>query len=81
MDKSTPTTSGCDSETGSVDDIPADDPSDLSKDISDKMTAASNYVGFFFSASSWSSANKSPSSEETDDKATENSVTKSISYR
>lgn len=74
IDKSTPTSSGCDSETGFVDDIPEDEDEGISKDISEKMTAASNYVGSFFSGSSWSAAPKKSPSEETKPEPT---VTKS----
>jgi len=75
VDKSTPTSSGCDSETGFVDEIPEDENSGISKDLSNKMTAASNYMGSFFSSSSWSSSAPKKSPEE--EVQPEQSVTKS----
>jgi len=75
VDKSTPTSSGCDSETGFVDEIPEDEDSGISKDLSNKMTAASNYMGSFFSSSSWSSSAPKKSPEE--EVQPEQSVTKS----
>jgi len=70
MDRSTPTTSGCDSETASVDEISEDAGGDIAKDLSNKMTAASSYVGSFFSASSWTTTTKASQEEETKEEAT-----------
>lgn len=77
IDKSTPTSSGCDSETGFVDDIPEDEDDGISKDITEKMTAASNYVGSFFSASSWSAPPKKSDKSPSEEPKPEATVTKS----
>jgi len=68
LEKSSPTTSGPDSEVGSLDDLPTDR-NYISEDISKQVAAASNYVGSFFSASSWKQS--SSVAQESSDKKEE----------
>lgn len=72
LEKSSPTTSGPDSEVGSLDDLPSDR-NYISEDISKQVAAASNYVGSFFSASSWKqSSSAAPESSEKKEEVDEN---------
>jgi len=73
MENSSPTNSGPDSEAASVDDLPADTKKNLEagyipEDISNKMAAATSYVGSFFNPSAWknTAAEKSPEAPEGD---------------
>jgi len=81
MEKSSPTTSGPDSEVGSLDDLPTDR-NNISEDISKQVAAASNYVGSFFSASSWkqtsSSAQESSEKNEEVEENAKNTKNSSI---
>ena len=69
MENSSPTNSGPDSEAASVDDLPKDEvksPTEegyIPGDISNKMAAATTYVGSFFNPSAWK-AEKSPEGTE-----------------
>ena len=66
MENSSPTNSGPDSEVASVDDLPADggqqlEPGYTKEDLTNKMAAATSYVGSFFNPSAWKhAADKSP---------------------
>ena len=73
MENSSPTNSGPDSEAASVDDLPADTKKNLEagyipEDISNKMAAATSYMGSFFNPSAWKNptAEKSPEAPEGD---------------
>merc|ERR1711936_678655 len=80
MENSSPTNSGPDSEVASVDDLPADakknlDPGYIPEDLSNKMAAATSYVGSFFNPSSWKNpTDKSPESLEGDSSPRKNST-------
>jgi len=68
MDNSSPTNSGPDSEAASLDDLPRDENKAaneegyIPEDISNKMAAATSYMGSFFNPSAWK-AEKSPEGE------------------
>jgi len=79
MDNSSPTNSGPDSEVASVvSDLPPDARNnlDMTEDLSNKVAAATSYVGSFFNPSSWKNMEKSPESgaEAGQDKERKNSV-------
>merc|ERR1711983_143693 len=80
MENSSPTNSGPDSEAASVDDLPADakknlDPGYIPEDLTNKMAAATSYVGSFFNPSSWKNpADKSPESPEGESSSRKNST-------
>merc|ERR1719322_721019 len=80
MENSSPTNSGPDSEAASVDDLPADakknlDPGYIPEDLSNKMAAATSYVGSFFNPSSWKNpTDKSPESPEGESSSRKNST-------
>jgi len=65
MENSSPTNSGPDSEAASIDDLPRDETKAateegyIPEDISNKMAAATTYMGSFFNPSAWK-AEKSP---------------------
>ena len=66
---SSPTNSGPDSEAASVDDLPADTNKNLEagyipEDLTNKMAAATSYVGSFFNPSAWKPSDKSPEAAE-----------------
>eukprot|EP00091_Calanus_sinicus_P023229 TRINITY_DN7731_c0_g1_i1.p1 TRINITY_DN7731_c0_g1~~TRINITY_DN7731_c0_g1_i1.p1 ORF type:complete len:334 (+),score=128.29 TRINITY_DN7731_c0_g1_i1:283-1284(+) len=68
MDNSSPTNSGPDSEAASIDDLPRDETKAaedgyIPEDISNKMAAATTYMGSFFNPSAWK-AEKSPEEGE-----------------
>jgi len=74
MENSSPTNSGPDSEAASIDDLPkdeskkvADEEGYIPEDISNKVAAATSYVGSFFNPSAWK-ADKSPEGEAKDAK-------------
>jgi len=75
MENSSPTNSGPDSEAASIDDLPKDDNKAaneegyIPEDISNKMAAATSYMGSFFNASAWK-AEKSPEGEAKEAKPT-----------
>eukprot|EP00092_Neocalanus_flemingeri_P106565 GFUD01136736.1.p1 GENE.GFUD01136736.1~~GFUD01136736.1.p1 ORF type:complete len:506 (+),score=198.93 GFUD01136736.1:188-1705(+) len=78
MENSSPTNSGPDSEAASLDDLPKDDNKadidieegyKIDEDISNKMAAATSYVGSFFNPSAWK-AEKSPEGENKETKPT-----------
>jgi len=76
MDNSSPTNSGPDSEAAySVDDLPQEgrkdvEPGDIAEDLTNKMAAATSYVGSFFNPSSW----KNPSAERSPEDPEDNSA-------
>jgi len=80
MENSSPTNSGPDSEAASVDDLPADakknlDPGYIPEDLTNKMAAATSYVGSFFNPSSWKNPpDKSPESPEGESSSRKNST-------
>jgi len=69
MENSSPTNSGPDSEAASIDDLPRDETKAVNEegyipeDISNKMAAATTYMGSFFNPSAWK-AEKSPEGGE-----------------
>lgn len=69
MENSSPTNSGPDSEAASIDDLPRDETKAaneegyIPEDISNKMAAATTYMGSFFNPSAWK-AEKSPEGGE-----------------
>jgi len=77
MDNSSPTNSGPDSEAASIDDLPKDDNKAanvneegyIPEDISNKMAAATSYMGSFFNPSAWKTE-KSPEGEAKEAKPT-----------
>merc|ERR1711934_497539 len=70
MDNSSPTNSGPDSEAAySVDDLPQEgrkdvEPGDIAEDLTNKVAAATSYVGSFFNPSSWKNPERSPEDPE-----------------
>jgi len=80
MENSSPTNSGPDSEVASVDDLPPDakknlDPGYIPEDLTNKMAAATSYVGSFFNPSSWKNpTDKSPESPEGESSSRKNST-------
>jgi len=76
MDNSSPTNSGPDSEAAySVDDLPTEEKKDvetgdIAEDLTNKVAAATSYVGSFFNPSSW----KNPSGEKSPEDPEENSA-------
>ena len=75
MENSSPTNSGPDSEAAySVDDLPPEEaayPQALPEDLSNKVAAATSYVGSFFTPSAW----KSPSAERSPEDPVEPAAT------
>ena len=77
MDNSSPTNSGPDSEAAySVDDLPQEgrkdvEPGDIAEDLTNKVAAATSYVGSFFNPSSW----KNPAAERSPEDPEDNSAT------
>jgi len=87
MDNSSPTNSGPDSEAAySVDDLPQEgrkdvEPGDIAEDLTNKVAAATSYVGSFFNPSSWKnpSAERSPEDpEETSAASAGSSISSSL---
>ena len=82
MDNSSPTNSGPDSEAAySVDDLPPEERKDLepepaytAEDLTNKVAAATSYVGSFFNPSSW----KNPSAERSPEDPEGSSISSSL---
>lgn len=79
MENSSPTNSGPDSEAAySVDELPSETPGyqqAIPEDLSNKVAAATSYVGSFFNPSAW----KNPSGERSPSEPEEDSASSSIS--
>jgi len=76
MENSSPTNSGPDSEVASIDDLPKDGSKESKaeegfthEDISNKMAAATSYVGSFFNPAAWKSEKGSEETEANEEKA------------
>lgn len=63
-EKSSPTSSGCDTEAGSLDDLPRDHKGYIPEDLTKQVAAASSYVGSFFNPSAWKPEDQKEATEE-----------------
>ena len=82
MENSSPTNSGPDSEAASIDDLPKDDSKTkegyIPEDLTNKVAAATTYMGSFFNPSAWK-AEKGPEEEKESKEANSSSRKNSAS--